>query len=118
MITVASMFKNKVCAAIAEAERLLGTPPNMPQVEVVFQHDCTGVFGGFVNGFIQNLYREDLFYADKEFIHWSMTGSDGTEEKKTFERFSERFRRIYPGYLLNRKQHVVAAPETPVINLR
>ena len=47
-----------------------------------------------------------------------MTGPDGSEEKKTFERFSERFRRIYPGYLLDRHMHVVAGPETPVLNLR
>ena len=47
-----------------------------------------------------------------------MTGPDGTEEKKTFERFSERFRRLYPGYLLDRHQHVVAGPETPTLNLR
>ena len=47
-----------------------------------------------------------------------MTGPDGSEQKKTFERFSERFRRIYPGYLLDHRMRVVAGPETPVLNLR
>ena len=46
-----------------------------------------------------------------------MTGPDGSEEKKYFEQFSERFRRLYPGYLLDRNMRVVAGPETPVLNL-
>ena len=64
------------------------------------------------------MYREDLFYADKQFTYWSLTGPDGTEERKTFEKFSERFRRIYPGYMLDKYMHVVARPETATINLQ
>ena len=46
-----------------------------------------------------------------------MTGPDGSEERKTFEKFSERFLRIYPGYMLDVNMRIRAMPETPVINL-
>ena len=64
------------------------------------------------------MYRQDLYYADKGFLYWSLTGPDGSEEKKTYEKFSERFRRMYPGYMLDKYMHIVARPETPVINLK
>lgn len=63
------------------------------------------------------MYREDLYYVDKEFVHYSMTGPDGKEEKKHFEKFSEKFIRQYPGYMLDKHMHIVAKPETPVLNL-
>lgn len=47
-----------------------------------------------------------------------MDGPDGSEGRKTLELFSERFNRIYPGYMLNRQMHVVPKPGTPTINLR
>ncbi len=47
-----------------------------------------------------------------------MTGPDGSEERKTFEKFSERFLRIYPGYMLDVNMRIRAKPETPVINLK
>lgn len=71
-----------------------------------------------ISAFYHNLYREDLFYAEKAFEHLSLTGPDGSEERKTFEKFSDRFRRLYPGYILDRHMHIVALPSTPVINLR
>jgi len=37
--------------------------------------------------------------------------------KEKYEKFSERFRRIYPGYLLDNEMHVRAAPGTKVVNL-
>ena len=47
-----------------------------------------------------------------------MTGPDGTEERKAFEKFSEKFQRLYPtGYMLDKSQHIVAGPQTPTINL-
>ena len=73
---------------------------------------------GYVNAFIQNMYRQDLFYADKGFLLLSCNGPDGSEERKTFETFSERFHRLYPGYQLDRHMHIVAKPGTPVINLK
>jgi len=85
----------------------------------VFFHHYTRMFSnGYINAFLQNIYREDLFYADKGFLVWSLNGPDGSEERKSFEKFSERFHRLYPDYMLDRHMHVVAKPDTPVINLK
>jgi len=113
------LLASRICWAIAEAEKLKGSAPNTPETVVVF-HENYGrmINNGYLNAFIQNLYREDLFYANKAFLCWSMKGPDGSEERKTFEKFSERFRKIYPGYQLDKYMHIVAKPETPVINLR
>jgi len=46
-----------------------------------------------------------------------MIGPDGSEERKGFEKFSVRFCRLYPGYMLNATMHIVAEPETPTVNL-
>lgn len=37
--------------------------------------------------------------------------------KEGFEKMSDRFRRIYPGYLLDSEMHIRAAPGTKVVNL-
>ena len=47
-----------------------------------------------------------------------MNGPDGSEQRKSLEKFREKFARLYPGYLLDKYQHVVAGPNTNVINLR
>ena len=73
---------------------------------------------GYLAVFIQNLYREDLFYADKEFTVWSMTGPEtGDPAKKDFETYSQRFRRLFPGYKLDSTMHIRPKTETPRINL-
>lgn len=67
---------------------------------------------------IFDLYRADLFYADGGFRYWSLNGPDGTYDRKSYEKFSERFLRLYPGYMLDRNMRIVAKPETNVINLK
>lgn len=49
------------------------------------------MINGFLIAFIQNLYREDRFYADEHFNLWSMQGPDGSDERRTLEKFSEKF---------------------------
>jgi len=118
MIGLASMLASRIEWSIAEAERIKGSAPNTPEVVCAFQHNYTHrINNGYMNAFIQNLFREDRFYADKQFELWSMTGPDGTEERKTLEKFSEKFARLYAGYMLDRHQHIVAGPQTPTINL-
>ena len=121
LIKVTRLVASGVCWTIGEAERLTGKPGNVPILIVVYQHNypkMSYLLGPtYMNAFLQNLYREDRFYADKGFTCWSLTGPDGTEEKKTFETFSERFRRIYPGYCLDQGMLIRALPETPTLNL-
>jgi len=56
-----------------------------------------------------------LFYADRQFTHWS-TSLDGPN-KEDYENFSERFLRLFPGYALDHAMRIRAKPETTVINL-
>ena len=73
---------------------------------------------GWITAFLQNLYREDLFYADKIFSVWSMNKeSNSAYNKAGFEKFSERFIRLYPGYMLDATMHIRAKPGTAVVNL-
>ena len=65
---------------------------------------------------LNNLYREDLFYADKTFLYWSM--SNEGEGKEGYETFSERFRRLFAGYILDKNMRVRPGPETKTINLK
>ena len=44
--------------------------------------------------------------------------SEGDEARKGFEKFSERFRRLYPGYELEPYHHIRAKDDTPAVNLK
>ena len=76
------LLRSRILSSIAEAERLKGSAPMTAEIIVVFHHDHSRLLsGGYVNAYVQNLYREDLFYADKGFLFWSLNGPDGTEER-------------------------------------
>ena len=49
-------------------------------------------------------------------MYWSMN-KEG-EGKEGFETFSERFLRLYPGYVLDKDMRVRASPETKTVNLK
>lgn len=118
MIYLPGFLKNWIVWSIGEAERLKGSPPWTCEVIAVFQMTCSGwINRGYLSVFMQNLYREDLFYADTEFTVWSLTGPDGSEERKTYELYSDRFRRLFPGYCLDKTMHVRPFGDTPKINL-
>ena len=113
------LIKNRIIWSIGEAERLKGSPPYTPEVTVVFQMNFTRwVPKGYLACFLSEFYREDAFYADKEFTVWSLQGPDGTKERETLEKFSDRFRRLYPGYELEPYGHIRACDSTPTINLK
>ena len=107
-----------ICNAIAEAERILGNPPNLLELVAVFHHNYgTAITKTEITMFVEHLYREDLFYQDSQCCYRSLTGPDGSEARKSYELFSERFLRLYPGYILNKHMRIEAKPTTPVINL-
>ena len=49
------------------------------------------------------------------FNYWS-TNKNG-KGKETMELFSERFNRLYPGYMLDKNMRIRAKPGTPVLNI-
>lgn len=116
MIYLPFFIRSRLVDSIDIAERLKGSPPNTAEVYVVSViHYKNQTTIGWVNGFLQNLYREDLFYADKQFTYWS-TSKEG-EGKETYENFSERFRRLFPGYMLDQNMRIRARPETATLNM-
>lgn len=115
MIYIPFFLRSRLLDSIDIAERLKGSAPNTSEVYTVTAvHYRNTAAMGWCNAFLQNLYREDLFYADKQFTYWT-TSLEG-EDKEGFEKFSERFRRLYPGYQLDKNMRVRARPETAVLN--
>jgi hypothetical protein len=62
------------------------------------------------------MYREDVFYADRQFVYWS-THLDGGN-KHEFEKCSDRFRRLFPNYIFDSTMHIRAAPTAKTLNLK
>ena len=118
MIYLPYFYRSRIIDCIDIAERLKGSPPSTNEIYCVMQIHYRITIGGhgWFNAFLQNLYREDLFYADHKFTFWS-TNLEGPN-KETFEKFSPRFKRLYPNYLLDERMRVRARPETPVVNLQ
>ena len=89
---VPGCIKSSLVWAIGEAERLKGSPPYSPEVQAVWGMSYTRwVARGYLSCLLSNCYREDLYYADREFTVWSLKGPDGTEARKDLKKFSERF---------------------------
>ena len=72
-IGLASMLRSRIIWCVGEAERIKGSPGTTPEVATVFQHHYGNMINtSWLNAFIQNLYREDTFYADKGMLIWSL----------------------------------------------
>jgi len=116
---MANLLASRIYWSVGEAERLKGSAPSYPEIIVVYHENFGRLFkNGYLLAFLQNLFREDKLYADKLFKVCSLTGPDGSEARKTFETFSQKFQRYFKGYELNSFMRIVAKPETTVINLR
>ena len=59
--------------SIAEAERMVGSAPNTMQVLCVYNMNYTAIIpNGALVAVLQNLFRTDSYYSDKEFWLMSM----------------------------------------------
>jgi hypothetical protein len=84
---------------------MVGGPPTIRDAYVVARNEFWIPETFFLfNVFLQNLYREDLFYANKQFTHWTTT-LEGPN-KEDFENFSQKFARLYPGYMLDSEMYI------------
>lgn len=118
MIYIPFFIRSRILDSIAIAEKLCGTPPDSSSVHCASRIHYKLPFSfGMFNCIIQNLYREDLFYADKQFTVWSLTLDGPKKESMEMEKFSDRFRKLYPGYILDGVMRIRAKPETPVLNI-
>ena len=110
---IPSCMRTRIIWAVGEAERLKGGPVYLVEVVVVFQRNVSKMFNSFlICMMIGNMFREDLFFCDKEFVKISCQRHEG------LELHSEKFARLYEGYMFDKHLHVVAKPETPVLNLK
>jgi len=118
MVFLPYFYRSRIIDCIDIAERLKGSPPSTSDIFCVMSVHYRITYGGqgWFNAFLQNMYREDLFYADKQFTFW--TNSLEGPGKESFEKFSPRFKRLYPGYVLDDKMRIRARPETAVVNLQ
>ena len=116
------LYGHRILFTIGETERIKGSASTFPELLIVYHENYERITHSTTSWefvcLVNNLFREDKFYSDNQFSVFSLEGPDGSEERKTFETFSQRFRRMYPDYMLDRYMRVVARPETPVINLR
>ena len=117
MLYLPFFVRSRILWSIEEGEAIKGSPVNIPEILAVFSINyTTKLTQGYMWAFLYNLYREDLFYADKKHTCWSM--SNEGEGKEGFETFSERFRRLYPGYVLDKNMRIRAGSATKTINLK
>ena len=66
---------------------------------------------------IQNLYREDLFYSDRQMRGYSAIRDDSSEDKASLELFSDKMKRLFSGYQLDTNMRLRPKPETRRLNL-
>ena len=114
---------SRILWAIGEAERIKKFPPGTSvEVTAVLQMTYSRYSGhGLVYLLINNIYREDQIYVDNQFTYYSLS-PDGPG-KEQYENFTMKFRRLYPGYCLNKEMQVIAkrppfmhAPSTPKLS--
>ena len=100
------------------AEKLKGAPPDnswglcSEQSKFLF----TSHQYGWAFVLKLDLYREDVFCADRKF-YLSSCNLDGPSNKSGFEKFSERFRHMHPGYCLDKEITICPRVATPVLNM-
>ena len=117
MVFLPFFIRTRVLDSINIAEKLKGSPPTCSEIYTVFLvHYRINQAMSWFFAILNNMYREDKIYADKAFTYYSLT-KEGTGHDSTFENFSERFRRLFPDYMLDKNMRIRAKPETPVINL-
>lgn len=121
MYPIPGFIRNTIFAAVNDAEKLLGRPGNFNEIYEVYYHNYSAFgFGiievGYVCAIMQNLYREDIFYCDEQFVFWSTSNIGKGKEK--YENFTTRFKRKFPSYVLDSTMHVRAGPTTRVVNLK
>ena len=104
-IDIPFFIKNTVLESIHFAERRLSRPATAYEIWVTacveYKFWSTLVW---MVAFIQNLYRENLFFANPNFRYWSLYPQ--SESHETYEKFDEKFKRLYVGYVLDSSMRI------------
>lgn len=98
--------------AIDRTEEMRGQPGTLQEISGVFYRECTTWLPfGVIFLFLQNYYREDHFYTDEHFNHWT------TKPREGFELYSQKFKKQCMTYKLRADMTLCAGPQTPVWDL-
>ena len=111
MVPIPCCLRNWILKSIDEAEKLNKGPPNTADIFIVFKRInwFPRISMGIFNALLLNLYREDGIYIDKQFTFFSRNrDGPGHEEVGPWETFSERVRRLFSGYSLDKEMAFVA----------
>ena len=105
-------------AALTRAEAQKGSPPQIVEIARAWDSmlPIRGLFLLLVG--LQDLYRNDDILADGECFHFTLNPAhQSTAENPTdYELFSDRFVRIFPGYVLDKRLRIRPGPQTPTVN--
>jgi len=120
-VPIPFFIRNSVINAVNIAEEKLGRPPNNIEIHATLQVLYGNVGFKFIKWgynvvFLQQMYLEDVFYADKNFSCYS-TNLNGNKEG--FEKCSTRFKRLFKDrYHFDSIMTIRANPETTTLNLK
>ena len=85
LFPVPGFVKSRILWCIGEAERVKGSPATLGEIITVFQYNYTTWLNhGYFIAIMQNMTREDTFYANDNFEFYSLTNN----HKERFETFS------------------------------
>lgn len=115
LLMLPNCFVRTILASVAEAEALLGRPPNSVEVFVTLRLKMGGdiipdwcVLPSHIwhcTALLTNLLRDDKLYVDKALSYWSLIKHPG------FANYSERFVQTFRGYTIEpRSQTICCKP--------
>ena len=117
-----AIYKKQVFTALVEAENRLGKPVNYLEINKIYHemdhYRIPLLFPVFVLFALMDLYMDDKVLADREVNTFTTnpTLQHSPTNETDFMLYSDRMRSVYPSYVLDSKNRVVAGPDTPVLN--
>ena len=113
--------RNAVLNAIKIAEEERGEPVYLVDIRRAFDRTAWVTVGPGTIGLnmaLCDLYRNDEILCDREMNRYSVKGvNQETKSDQTgYELFSDRFHKMYTGYVFDKKGLIQPGPDTPVVN--
>ena len=113
-------YRSACLTAVRRAEAALGRPPYL--IEIIPHWNSwipmLSQFHLFVG--LQDCFRNDEVLADVENLHFTLNPAlQSTADNPTeYELFSDRFVKVFQGYVVDRRVRVRPGPDTPRVNFQ
>lgn len=117
ILTIDAQMQACIIQSIDEAEKLLegSRPPCVPEIYVVLVKNFPKIKLNITIAavLIQDMYRADAFYSDSQFTYYTTSLKESASfSKQGFEKFRERFYRLFPGSSLDKQMRVIGTQKT------